>query len=202
MRLEKVQIYLVNEVQNVYQSQNVDISDKHIEVIVRQMTSKVRVEDGGDTTLLPGELVELQQIENINEAMLLTKGLPATYSPVLLGITKSSLNTDSFISAASFQETTRVLTEAAIEGKADWLRGLKENVIIGRLIPAGTGFNSYTENVKTNHFDKTSILNAYNSSSPEDKLNTHPMILDDIAAKNYSFTENENFNMIHNDILN
>lgn len=154
LSLQKVQTYLVNEVQNVYQSQNVDISDKHVEVIVRQMTSKVRVEDGGDTTLLPGELVELQQIENINEAMLLTRGIPATYSPVLLGITKSSLNTDSFISAASFQETTRVLTEAAIEGKADWLRGLKENVIIGRLIPAGTGFNSYSEISKINRNEK------------------------------------------------
>jgi DNA-directed RNA polymerase subunit beta' len=104
--------------------------------------------------LLPGELVELQQIENINEAMLLTRGIPATYSPILLGITKSSLNTDSFISAASFQETTRVLTEAAIEGKADWLRGLKENVIIGRLIPAGTGFNSYTEISKISKNEK------------------------------------------------
>jgi len=154
LSLQKVQTYLVNEVQNVYQSQNVEISDKHVEVIVRQMTSKVRVEDGGDTTLLPGELVELQQIENINEAMLLTRGIPATYSPILLGITKSSLNTDSFISAASFQETTRVLTEAAIEGKADWLRGLKENVIIGRLIPAGTGFNSYTEISKISKNEK------------------------------------------------
>ena len=154
LSLQKVQTYLVNEVQNVYQSQNVEISDKHVEVIVRQMTSKVRVEDGGDTTLLPGELVELQQIENINEAMLLTRGIPATYSPILLGITKSSLNTDSFISAASFQETTRVLTEAAIEGKADWLRGLKENVIIGRLIPAGTGFNSYTEISKISKSEK------------------------------------------------
>lgn len=154
LSLQKVQTYLVSEVQNVYQSQNVEISDKHVEVIVRQMTSKVRVEDGGDTTLLPGELVELQQIENINEAMLLTRGIPATYSPILLGITKSSLNTDSFISAASFQETTRVLTEAAIEGKADWLRGLKENVIIGRLIPAGTGFNSYTEISKINRNEK------------------------------------------------
>ena len=160
LSLQKVQTYLVNEVQNVYQSQNVDISDKHVEVIVRQMTSKVKVEDGGDTTLLPGELVELQQIENINEAMLLTRGIPATYSPVLLGITKSSLNTDSFISAASFQETTRVLTEAAVEGKADWLRGLKENVIIGRLIPAGTGFNSYTEISRINKNDKE-VSNTY-----------------------------------------
>jgi DNA-directed RNA polymerase subunit beta' len=95
--------------------------------------------------MLPGELVEMYQIEQVNEAMSITGGAPAKYTPVLLGITKASLNTDSFISAASFQETTRVLTEAAIEGKSDWLRGLKENVIIGRLIPAGTGFNAYED---------------------------------------------------------
>jgi DNA-directed RNA polymerase subunit beta' len=142
---QQVQTFLVNEVQSVYQSQGVDISDKHIEVIVRQMTNKVRMEDGGDTTMLPGELVELRQVEQVNEAMSITGGAPADYTPVLLGITKASLNTDSFISAASFQETTRVLTEAAIEGKSDWLRGLKENVIIGRLIPAGTGFNAYED---------------------------------------------------------
>jgi len=197
LSLQKVQSYLVNEVQSVYQSQNVDISDKHIEVIVRQMTSKVRVEDGGDTTLLPGELVELQQIENINDAMLLTKGLPATYSPTLLGITKSSLNTDSFISAASFQETTRVLTEAAIEGKADWLRGLKENVIIGRLIPAGTGFNSYTESVKTLQFDhSTGTLDNYylQSTDVDSKSSIQNLIIDDIGARNYPFTDN---NTIH-----
>ncbi len=143
--IQSVQRYLVNEVQQVYRSQGVEIHDKHIEIIVRQMTSKVRVEDGGDTTFLPGELVELRQIEQVNEAMSVTGGAPARCTPVLLGITKASLNTDSFISAASFQETTRVLTEAAIEGKSDWLRGLKENVIIGRLIPAGTGFNAYEE---------------------------------------------------------
>lgn len=143
--LQVVQSLLVNEVQGVYQSQGIDISDKHIEVVVRQMTSKVRVDDGGDTTMLPGELVEMYQIEQVNEAMSITGGAPAKYTPVLLGITKASLNTDSFISAASFQETTRVLTEAAIEGKSDWLRGLKENVIIGRLIPAGTGFNAYED---------------------------------------------------------
>ena len=154
LSLQKLQVYLVNEVQNVYQSQNVDISDKHIEIIVKQMTSKVKVEDGGDTTLLPGELIDLLQLNNINEAMELTKGMPSTYYPVLLGITKSSLNTDSFISAASFQETTRVLAESAIEGKADWLRGLKENVIIGRLIPAGTGFTSYPETSKDIKFKK------------------------------------------------
>ena len=204
LSLQKVQIYLVNEVQNVYQSQNVDISDKHIEVIVRQMTSKVRVEDGGDTTLLPGELVELQQIENINDAMILTKGLPATYFPVLLGITKSSLNTDSFISAASFQETTRVLTEAAIEGKADWLRGLKENVIIGRLIPAGTGFNSYTESVKTLQVDQSSgLLDNYytHSSDIESKPSMQNLIIDDIVARNYPFADNDTINL-QEDIIN
>ena len=143
--LQKAQLFLVRQVQSVYQSQGIDISDKHIEVIVRQMTAKVRVDDGGDTIILPGELLELSQIEQVNEAMSITGGAPAQYTPVLLGITKASLNTDSFISAASFQETTRVLTEAAIEGKSDWLRGLKENVIIGRLIPAGTGFNIHDD---------------------------------------------------------
>lgn len=142
---EAVQWFLVSEVQSVYQSQGIDISDKHIEVIVRQMTSKVRIDDGGDTVMLPGELVELRQVQQVSEAMAITGGAGAEYTPMLLGITKASLNTDSFISAASFQETTRVLTEAAIEGKSDWLRGLKENVIIGRLIPAGTGFNVYED---------------------------------------------------------
>ncbi len=146
--IAKLQHRLVSEVQNVYKSQGVSIDDKHIEVIVRQMTSKVRIEDAGDTTLLPGELIELRQVEDTNQAMSITGGAPAEFTPVLLGITKASLNTDSFISAASFQETTRVLTEAAIEGKSDWLRGLKENVIIGRLIPAGTGFSGFVEELR------------------------------------------------------
>ena len=146
--IAKLQHRLVTEVQNVYKSQGVAIHDKHIEVIVRQMTSKVRIEDAGDTTLLPGELIELRQVEDTNQAMSITGGAPAEFTPVLLGITKASLNTDSFISAASFQETTRVLTEAAIEGKSDWLRGLKENVIIGRLIPAGTGFSGFVEELR------------------------------------------------------
>ncbi len=146
--IAKLQHRLVTEVQNVYKSQGVSIDDKHIEVIVRQMTSKVRIEDAGDTTLLPGELIELRQVEDTNQAMAITGGAPAEFTPVLLGITKASLNTDSFISAASFQETTRVLTEAAIEGKSDWLRGLKENVIIGRLIPAGTGFSGFVEELR------------------------------------------------------
>ncbi len=146
--IAKLQHRLVTEVQNVYKSQGVSIDDKHIEVIVRQMTSKVRIEDAGDTTLLPGELIELRQVEDTNQAISITGGAPAEFTPVLLGITKASLNTDSFISAASFQETTRVLTEAAIEGKSDWLRGLKENVIIGRLIPAGTGFSGFVEELR------------------------------------------------------
>ena len=164
MGLQAAQKFLVNQVQTVYQSQGVDISDKHIEVIVRQMTSKVRIDDGGDTTMLPGELIELRQVEQVNEAMSITGAAPARYTPVILGITKASLNTDSFISAASFQETTRVLTEAAIEGKSDWLRGLKENVIIGRLIPAGTGFNTHEDiQIANNESDDIS----YGRSSPE-----------------------------------
>ncbi|AFY68767.1 DNA-directed RNA polymerase subunit beta' [Thalassoporum mexicanum PCC 7367] len=175
--LQKVQEFLVNEVQTVYQSQGVDISDKHIEVVVKQMTSKVRIDDGGDTTRLPGELVDLHQVEQINEAMEITGGAPAEYTPVLMGITKASLNTDSFISAASFQETTRVLTEAAIEGKSDWLRGLKENVIIGRLIPAGTGFNAY-DNMSLD------IDDSY-ESIPDFDESTDDVIIDDNTARNY-----------------
>lgn len=141
--LEAAQKYLVDEVQSVYRSQGVEIGDKHIEVIVRQMTRKVRVDEPGDTIMLPGELLERFYIENENEKAVAGGHLEATYTSVLLGITKASLNTESFISAASFQETTRILTEAAVEGKKDWLRGLKENVIIGRLIPAGTGFQGH-----------------------------------------------------------
>ena len=164
--LQKAQRFLVAQVQSVYQSQGIDISDKHIEVIVRQMTSKVRVDDGGDTVMLPGELVALREIEQVNEAMSITGGAPAQYTPVLLGITKASLNTDSFISAASFQETTRVLTEAAIEGKSDWLRGLKENVIIGRLIPAGTGFNTHEDPFSSrNDLDNSSLKDNFRNSS-------------------------------------
>jgi len=141
---EAAQQYLVDEVQRVYRSQGVEIADKHVEIIVRQMTKKVKIIDGGDTTLLPGELIELQTFEKENEAAKANNGQFATCEYMLLGITKASLNTDSFISAASFQETTRILTEAAVDGKRDMLRGLKENVIIGRLIPAGTGFHHLT----------------------------------------------------------
>jgi DNA-directed RNA polymerase subunit beta' len=138
------QKYLVDEVQSVYRSQGVEIADKHIEVIVRQMTRKVRVDEPGETIMLPGELLERFYIDGENVKATQSGIREATYTAVLLGITKASLNTESFISAASFQETTRILTEAAVEGKKDWLRGLKENVIIGRLIPAGTGFQGNT----------------------------------------------------------
>ena len=142
--IEAAQQYLVDEVQRVYRSQGVEIADKHVEIIVRQMTKKVKVVESGDTKLLPGELVEIQLLEQENEAVEAAGGEKATFEPVLLGITKASLNTESFISAASFQETTRILTEAAVDGKKDLLRGLKENVIIGRLIPAGTGYYHLT----------------------------------------------------------
>ncbi len=141
---EVAQQYLVDEVQRVYRSQGVEIADKHVEIIVRQMTKKVKIVDAGDTNLLPGELVEVQLFEKENETVQANGGQVATCEYMLLGITKASLNTESFISAASFQETTRILTEAAVDGKKDLLRGLKENVIIGRLIPAGTGFYHLT----------------------------------------------------------
>ncbi|MED4989758.1 DNA-directed RNA polymerase subunit beta' [Geobacillus sp. NFOSA3] len=138
-----VQEYLLREVQKVYRMQGVEISDKHIEVMVRQMLRKVRVIDAGDTDVLPGTLLDVHQFTDVNEKALLEGKRPATARPVLLGITKASLETDSFLSAASFQETTRVLTDAAIKGKRDELLGLKENVIIGKLVPAGTGMARY-----------------------------------------------------------
>ncbi len=138
-----VQKYLVQEVQEVYRSQGVNINDKHIEVIVRQMLRKIKVEDSGDTPMLPGSLVDIFEFEDINAQVEAEGGQPAVGKPVLLGITKASLATESFLSAASFQETTRVLTEASIKGRVDRLLGLKENVIIGKLIPAGTGMARY-----------------------------------------------------------
>ena len=137
------ELYLVGEVQKVYKSQGVDIHDKHIELIVRQMMKKVRVETPGDTELLPGQLADKVVLERANEAARVAKGEKATFEPLILGITKASLATESFLSAASFQETTKVLTDAAIEGKVDRLLGLKENVIIGKLIPAATGLKKY-----------------------------------------------------------
>jgi len=142
-----VQNYLLEEVQRVYRLQGVDINDKHIEVMIRQMLRKVKVEDPGDTHLLPGGLIDVFEFEEENRKAVAQGGTPATARPVILGITKASLATDSFLSAASFQETTRVLTEAAIKGKVDPLMGLNENVIIGKLIPAGTGMSRYRNQV-------------------------------------------------------
>ena len=137
--VEKLAEYLVQEVQAVYRLQGVAINDKHIEVIVSQMLRKVEITAPGDTTFLVGEQVDRDVFETENNKVIKEGGQPAVADPILLGITKASLQTKSFISAASFQETTRVLTEAAVEGKVDKLTGLKENVIVGRLIPAGTG---------------------------------------------------------------
>ena len=147
--VEGVYTYIISEVQKVYRNQGVDINDKHIEVITRQMLKKVRVDDPGDSEFYTASLVDLLEVEARNEELIAEKKKPATYKRVLLGITKASLATDSFLSAASFQETTKVLTEAAIKGKVDNLMGLKENVIIGKLIPTGTGLRRY-QDIKIN----------------------------------------------------
>ncbi|MEG0735061.1 MAG: DNA-directed RNA polymerase subunit beta', partial [Anaerorhabdus sp.] len=137
--VQEVQKYILKEVKKVYASQGIDISDKHIEVMIRQMLKKVVIVDGGDTGLTTGQTLSIQRMTDINTGVLLSGKRPAKFGPTLLGISKASVETDSFLSAASFQETTKVLTEAAIKGKIDGLHGLKENVIIGKLIPAGTG---------------------------------------------------------------
>jgi len=137
---EATQEYLLSEIQKVYRSQGVNINDKHIEIVLRHMLGKVRVKNPGDSEMLPGDLVDRLQFEEINARLISTRHRPATATPILLGITKAALATDSFLSAASFQHTINVLADAAIAGKVDELYGLKENVIIGKLIPAGTGF--------------------------------------------------------------
>ena len=139
----EVQLHLVHEVQEVYRSQGVSIHDKHIEIIIRQMLKRVNVLESGDTDLLPGELVERPKFEEVNRAVVEASGTSASGRAVLMGITKASLAAESWLSAASFQETTRVLTDAAIHARSDSLVSLKENVIIGKLIPAGTGMQRY-----------------------------------------------------------
>jgi DNA-directed RNA polymerase subunit beta' len=140
---KKVQAFILSSVQSVYHSQGVTINDKHLEVIIKQMTTKVLITHEGNTPLLRREVIDLYHIQYINQIVQMQGKQSASYVPFLLGITKAALNNPSFISAASFQETTRVLTKAAIEGRMDWLRGLKENIIIGHLIPAGTGSPTY-----------------------------------------------------------
>ena len=166
--ISAVDNYLIQEVLRVYRQQGVDINDKHIEVIVRQMLRKVRVEDAGDTNLLSGSMVDRFELIDANQAVrdriaAGETGLrEATSTQLLMGITKASLATDSFLSAASFQETTKVLTEAAIKGKVDRLQGLKENVIIGKLIPAGSGMQMYQE------FDEQ--LHTEEKEEPEEEM--------------------------------
>ncbi|HYM63561.1 MAG TPA: DNA-directed RNA polymerase subunit beta', partial [Gaiellaceae bacterium] len=164
----EVEVYLVDEVQRVYRSQGVDIHDKHIELIIRQMMKKVRVESAGTTDLLPGQLVDKVVLERENVRVKKAKGEQATFEPLILGITKASLATESFLSAASFQETTKVLTDASIEGKVDRLLGLKENVIIGKLIPAATGLKKYRQ-VDIGPSDKVPV-SAYTRPATEEQL--------------------------------
>ena len=161
------ELYLVGEVQKVYKSQGVDIHDKHIELIVRQMLKKVRIDTSGDTDFLPGQMVDRVAVERENARVKKEKGELAIYEPMILGITKASLATESFLSAASFQETTKVLTDASIEGKIDRLLGLKENVIIGKLIPAATGLKRYrtieigpSEKVPKETYEREAVLAA------------------------------------------
>nr|YP_010282874.1 RNA polymerase beta'' subunit [Nitzschia ovalis]ULD15638.1 RNA polymerase beta'' subunit [Nitzschia ovalis] len=154
---KKVQLFILDSVQSVYQSQGVTINDKHLEVIIKQMTTKVLVTSPGDTPLLKSEVIDLYHVQYMNQVLEIEEKQSACYMPLLLGITKAALNNPSFISAASFQETTRVLTKAGIEGRIDWLRGLKENIVIGHLIPAGTGFPNYK-----NCFKKSLTTNKLN----------------------------------------
>lgn len=169
--VEAVQSYIIMEVQKVYRLQGVEIEDKHIEVIIRQMLRKVRIVDAGDTTTLPGVLLDHQDYTGLNNDVILSARRPAVARPVLLGITKASIETNSFLSAASFQETTRVLTDAAVKGKTDHLLGLKENVIIGNLIPAGTGFTKYqgVEVTDGNEIDESEAIEAAGLSDFENK---------------------------------
>jgi hypothetical protein len=154
---KKVQSFILNSVQSVYESQGVSINDKHLEVIIKQMTTKVLITHEGNTPLLRREVIDLYHIQYINQVITIQNKQSACYVPLLLGITKAALNNPSFISAASFQETTRVLTKAAIEGRIDWLRGLKENIIIGHLIPAGTGSKNYRNCFKKQSFNQYSL---------------------------------------------
>ena len=171
--VRRVQEHLVEEVQQVYRTQGAPIHDKHIEIIIRQMLRRITVIESGDTSMLPGELVDRQSYETENRAVVTEGNQPAQGRPVLMGITKASLATESWLSAASFQETTKVLTDAAIHAKSDSLRGLKENVILGKLIPAGTGLDRYrnirvepTAEARAKAYAITCLL--YTSPSPRD----------------------------------
>lgn len=186
--VEAVQSYIIMEVQKVYRLQGVEIEDKHIEVIVRQMLRKVRIVDAGDTTTLPGVLLDHQDYTGLNNDVILSARRPAVARPVLLGITKASIETNSFLSAASFQETTRVLTDAAVKGKTDHLLGLKENVIIGNLIPAGTGFTKY-QGIEVTDGNEADELEIFESTEQSEFENTEV----------YQFEETESFHEVTDD---
>lgn len=187
--IEKLAIYIVNEVQDVYRLQGVKINDKHIEVIVRQMLRRVNIVDAGDTSFITGEQVERAELLNENDRVVADNKIPATYDNILLGITKASLSTDSFISAASFQETTRVLTEAAIMGKRDDLRGLKENVIVGRLIPAGTGMSFHLARKAKEESERAERAAVRAQENPFEE--SAPVTLDNVFAPLGTNTDEE-----------
>ena len=169
--IEELTEYFVNQVQDVYRLQGVIINDKHIETILRQMLKKVEIKEAGDSKLLPGEIIDRIKFEEMNEELRLGNKKIALGERVLMGITKASLQTESFISAASFQETTRVLTDAAIKGKVDKLHGLKENVIVGRLVPAGTGSIKNSWNKKAIEDDKIFLSEKEKTDVSEGQIN-------------------------------
>ena len=171
MGIEELTEYFVNQVQEVYRLQGVVINDKHIETILRQMLKKIEVKNSGDSNLLPGEIVDRIKFESMNDELKKNNKKPASGERVLMGITKASLQTESFISAASFQETTRVLTDAAIKGKVDVLQGLKENVIVGRLVPAGTGSIKNDWNRKALKDDEKFLSEQQTSETSETQVN-------------------------------
>ena len=180
---------MLREVQRVYRLQGVDIADKHIEVLVRQMLKKVRVENNGDSDFLPGTLVDILDYEDMNEQLLAEGKEPADGKQIILGITKAALATNSFLSAASFQETTKVLTEAAIKGKVDPLIGLKENVIIGKLIPAGTGMKRYrntrlnTDATETISFDEEAFEEEMDLEQVESVVEEESVFEDSVVVE-------------------
>jgi DNA-directed RNA polymerase subunit beta' len=169
--IEELTDYFVNQVQEVYRLQGVIINDKHIETILRQMLKKIEIKESGDSNLLPGEIIDRVKLNDLNEKLKSENKNPAKGERVLMGITKASLQTESFISAASFQETTRVLTDAAIKGKVDKLVGLKENVIVGRLVPAGTGSIKNLWNKKALEDDQKFITEQEKIDTPETQIN-------------------------------
>ena len=188
------QEYILKEVQNVYKSQGVDISDKHVEIIASRMINKMKVVEEGDSDLVSGLTVSMREFTERNKPVILSGGVPATGRPVILGITKSALETDSFLSAASFQETTKVLTDAAIKGEVDYLKGLKENVILGKLIPAGTGAKEYSDisiDLEKEYLsdDASEVLENQFIDNSEEHVEEELVVLDETSEDEIEETE-------------